>query len=91
MIGKQLSPILNEIETALWEYDSHSDLPPEFTDEAFRSALKIFMAVSMERIYKVQKAENMELKDACNMVESFGTKLSELIKVYADIDTKKLY
>lgn len=91
MIGKNLSPILEEIELALWENECHTDLPPEFTDKAFRSALKIFMSVSMERIYKLQKSEGMPLKDACNMVTSFGNEISGLIKNYIDIDTKTLY
>ena len=91
MIGKHISPILSEIEATLWESECHTDLPPEFTDDAFKSALKIFMAVSTERIYKLQKSERMPLNDACNMVESFGIKLSQLVKTYIDIDTKSLY
>ena len=46
MIGIKLSPILKEIEYTLWEFEANnSNQRPQYTDEALRSALKIFMSV----------------------------------------------
>ena len=33
MIGKKLSPILNEIEQTLWEFEANNPSPPQYTNE----------------------------------------------------------
>jgi hypothetical protein len=40
MIGKQISPILNEIEDTLWEFEATQGLKTEYTIEGFRSGCK---------------------------------------------------
>ena len=48
--GEALSPILRQVELTLWEYERENSQPPAFTDNALRSAAKIFMAVLMDRM-----------------------------------------
>ena len=91
MIGKKLSPVLVEIEEALWEYEVHSNLQPEYTTEGFRAATKIFMSVLMDKIWNLQSNENMDMEDRVKMVEKAGNDIRNIIKIYTDIDTHELY
>jgi hypothetical protein len=45
MIGKELSPVLVEIEDALWEFELNSNLQPEYTTDGFRAATKIAFSI----------------------------------------------
>ena len=88
MIGKKLSPILEEIEMTLLEFNANDSAgKPEFTDEGFRASIYIFMTVFMEKIYDLQDDENIDMGDRMKMVESAGTELRKLIKTYTNIDT----
>ena len=92
MIGEKLSPILEEIEMTLLEYNANEIVPqPNFTDEGFRAGIYIFMSVLMDKIYSLQEDENIAMEDRLNMVESAGKELRNLIKKYTDIDTHKIY
>jgi hypothetical protein len=91
MIGKELSPVLVEIEETLWEFEVHSNLQPEYTDEGFRAATKIFMSVLMDKIWNLQCNENMDMEDRVKMVEKAGNDVRNIIKIYTDIDTHELY
>ncbi len=91
MIGKQLSPVLVEIEETLWEFEVHSNLQPEYTTEGFRAATKIFMSVLMDKIWNLQSNENMDMEDRVKMVEKAGNDIRNIIKIYTDIDTHELY
>ena len=92
MIGKKLSPILEEIEMTLLEFTANEHTgKPEFTDEGFRASIYIFMTVFMDKIYNLQEDENIAMEDRMNMVENAGNDLRNLIKKYTDIDTHKIY
>lgn len=91
MIGKRLSPILVEIEDALWEYEANTDSVPGFTDEGFRAAVKIFSCAFMERVYNLQQSEKMQTEDAMKMAYKAGCAVRKLIKTYANIDTTEFY
>lgn len=43
MIGKKLSPVLEEMEATLWEYEAFNGAKPNYTLEGFRASTKIFM------------------------------------------------
>ena len=62
MIGKKISPILVEIENTLWEFESNKGVKPEYTDEGFRSATKIFMSTIMDKMWELQEKENINIK-----------------------------
>jgi len=91
MIGKKLSPVLAEIEDTLWEFEAHSGLKPEFTEEGFRAAIKIFMAALTDKMWELQAAEKIDLKDRVNMALKAGSDLKQLVKTYTNIDTHELY
>ena len=90
-IGQRISPILNEIENTLWEHEDRDSTCPEFTDEGFRSAMKIFMATLMDKMWRLQEAENMPFKARADMARKAGEVLRELVKTYTDVDTHDLY
>lgn len=93
MIGQKLSPILCEIETALWEFEAHADggVKPEYTIDAFRAAAKIFMSVLMDKMWELQHDESIDMKVRENMALKAGNDFRNLIKTYTNIDTHDLY
>jgi hypothetical protein len=91
MIGKKLSPVLEEIELTLLEYEANIGIQPEFTDEGFRAGIKIFSSVMLDRIWNLQESEELSMDDRIKMAESFGNKIREIVKTYTNIDTRQLY
>ena len=91
MIGKKLSPVLEEIEFTLLEYEANIGIQPEFTDEGFRAGIKIFSSVVLDRIWNLQESEELSMDDRIKMAESFGNKIREIVKTYTNIDTRQLY
>lgn len=90
-VGKTISPLLVELEDVLWEFQKHGGLKPEFTDDGFRAALKIFMDVIMDKTWELQENEGMGLEDRKKMVGKLGDDIRQLIKTYTDIDTFEMY
>ncbi len=91
MIGKKISPILEEIEITLFEFEANVGMKPEFTDDGFRAGIKIFSSVLMDKIWELQENENISIEDRINMVQKVGEDIRKLVKIYTDIDTHKLY
>lgn len=91
MIGIQISPILTEIESALFEYEANNGAKTEYTMDGFRAGTKIFMSVLMDKIWELQSSEGIEMEDRCKMVMKAGQEIRDLIKKYTDIDTHDLY
>jgi len=91
MIGEKLSPVLAEIEAALWEFEAEVGIKPEFSDEGFKAGVKIFMSVMMDKLYTLQSKENMPMEDRGNMAMKLGMDIRKLIKTYTDIDTHEMY
>lgn len=91
MIGKILSPTLLEIETALIEFELSSKSKPEYSNEGFRAAIKIFMSALMDKMFDLQKNEDLDMEDRINMAEKAGKEIRSFIKTYTNIDTYELY
>lgn len=91
MIGKNISPILVEIETALWEFDIQNGFKTEYTEDGFRAAIKIFMSVIMDKMWELQETESIDMKDRENMACKAGEDLRSLIKTYTGVDCHDLY
>jgi len=91
MIGKEISPVLVEIENTLWEFEAYSAKKPEFPIESLRASAKIFMAVMMDKMWELQEREGMPMEDRCNMAKKCGNDLRAFVKTYVDIDTVDLY
>jgi hypothetical protein len=90
-IGKKLSPILEEIEMMLWEYEANNATPPEFPNEALRSSLKILMSVLLDKIWNLQENEKMNLDNRLKMAEHAGKELKKLVLEMTGIDTTELF
>jgi hypothetical protein len=91
MIGKKLSPILSEIESALIEFEINVAKPPEYTDEGFRASVKIFLSVMLDKMWKLQEDEGIDINTRADMAEKLGNELRNIIRVYTNIDTHDLY
>jgi hypothetical protein len=91
MIGKKISPILSEIELALIEYELNINRPPEYTDEGFRASVKIFLSVMLDKMWKLQEEEGIDINTRADMAEKLGNELRNIIRVYTNIDTHSLY
>jgi hypothetical protein len=91
MIGKKLSPILSEIESALIEFEINVAKPPEYTDEGFRASVKIFLSVMLDKMWKLQEDEGIDINTRADMAEKLGNELCNIIRVYTNIDTHSLY
>lgn len=91
-IGKRISPVLESIEDALWEWDFYgTNGKPGYTDGGFRSAVKIFMSVMMDRMWDLQQDESIDMNDRMAMAEKCGNDVRALVKTYTNIDTHELY
>jgi hypothetical protein len=91
MIGKQISPILSEIEGALWDFEMNGGSKPEYDKDGFRASIKIFMSVIMDKMWELQENESLSIEDRCNMANKVGEDIRKLVKTYTDIDTHDLY
>jgi len=91
MIGKQISPILEEIEGTLLEFEANRGIKPEFTIEGFRAGVKIFMSVMMDKMWELQEKESMDMGVREKMAENLGKEVRALVKTYVDLDTHELY
>ena len=91
MIGKKISPVLSEIESALIEYELNINRPPEYTDEGFRASVKIFLSVMLDKMWKLQEDEGIDINTRADMAEKLGNELRNIIRVYTNIDTHNLY
>jgi len=90
-IAEKITPILQEIENALWEYEANNGPKPNFPPEALKSAVKIFTVVLFDKIFELQEKENMSIKEKAEMSIKFGEEIKRIVKIYADIDTKNFY
>jgi hypothetical protein len=91
MIGKKISPILEEIEQTLWEFEVDNGLKPEYTIKGFRAGIKIFMSVLLDKMWELQQDESIDKQDRLNMAQKVGEDIRKLVKTYTDIDTHDLY
>ena len=90
-LGEQIDLSLREIESAIWEHEITPGTKPDYSNDAFRAASKIFMSVMMDKLYDLQEKEGIEMEDRERMAFSLGLALKDLVKTYTDIDTIKLY
>lgn len=91
MIGEKLSEVLYSIETALIEFEANVAKPPQYTDDGFRAASKIFISAMLDKMWKLQEAEGMDINDRGEMAAKLGEEIRKLVRVYTNIDTHYLY
>ena len=90
-IGEKLSPILEEIEATLLEYEEQELGQPLYTEAGFRAAVKIFLSVIMDEMWDLQVDIGMSMEDRLVMAEEAGLDIKKLIIKYTGIDTHTLY
>ena len=86
----EIEDILIDIEDAILEFQEHSLVQPNFSDDAFRAATSIFMAVLMDKMWNLQENEELEAEDRLNMARKAGQEIRKLIKTYTGIDSHDL-
>lgn len=91
MIGKQLSPILEEIEQTLWEFDLYKGIKPDYNDKALPAAAKIFTSVLLDKMWELQQDESISMQDRMNMATKAGEDIRKIIKIYTGIDSHQFY
>lgn len=90
-IGEDISPILKEIEDALWEFEANVGIQPLYTEDGFKAGIKIFLSVILDKMWDLQEKESMPMKDRALMVEKAGSSIRQLVKTFTDIDTHDFY
>jgi hypothetical protein len=90
-IGSAISEGLVAYENILWDFEANVGLNPNFTDDGFRAALKIFMSALMGKMFELQINEYIPQKQAEEMAESAGQEIRRIVKTYTGIDTHELY
>jgi len=91
MIGKKLSPILSEIESTLMEFEINVAKPPQYTDEGFRASVRIFLSAMLDKMWKLQEDEGIDINTRADMAEKLGSEIRNIVRVYTNIETHDLY
>jgi hypothetical protein len=88
MIGKNLTPILNELEATILEFKGNK---PNYGDSALRSASQIFIDVVMDKMFDLQESENIPLEERSVMAKKCGLEIRKLLKTYCNVDSYDFY
>ena len=91
MIGEKLSSVLSEIESALIEFEANVARPPQYTNEGFRAAVRIFLSAMLDKMWKLQEDEGIDIDTRADMAEKLGNELRNIVRIYTNIDTHNLY
>ena len=91
MIGKNLSPILLEIEAAIIDFDCHVNIKPYYTEDALRAAGKILISVIMDKMWDMQEDDSMSMEYRMEMAQKCGEELRQLFKTYCNVDSHDFY
>lgn len=90
-IGEKISESLVRLEAVLIEYEVEIGDQPKLTKDGFRAAIKIFMVAVSDKIWDLQENEDMDILTRIAMAETVGHEIRDLVKIYTNIDTTKLY
>ena len=91
MIGKQISPILLELEAAIIDFDCHVNIKPCYSKDSLRAAGKILISVIMDKMWEMQEEDNMCQDYRMDMAQKCGEDLRKLFKTYCDVDSHDFY
>ena len=92
MIGEKLSPVLEEIENALWDFEfDYPQIRPEYTTEGFRAACKIFMSAITDKMYENMLVKGISQQEAELEAQQLGQEVRHLVLLHTGIDTIDLY
>ncbi len=91
MIGKQISPILLEIEAAIIEFDCERNIKPCYTEDALRAAGKILISVVMDKMWDMQEEDEMKIAYRMEMAQKCGEEIRQIFKTYCNVDPHDFY
>ena len=91
MIGKQLSPILLELEATIIDFDCHVNIKPCYSEDALRAAGKILISVFMDKMWEMQEVDNMKQEHRMEMAQKYGEDLRQMFKTYCNVDSHDFY
>lgn len=89
--GEKLSPVLAEIEDAIWEHDVHLGTPPRYTNDGFRAACKIFISAISDRMFANDAALGCSTEYMNEHAKIVGDEIRRLVREHTNIDTRNLY
>ncbi len=91
-IGEKLSPVLQEIEDTLWDFEyAKPNEQPKYTKEGFRGAIKIFMSGLMDKMWDHLEGKKTPQIIRERQAREAGRGLRALVKKYTGIDSHDLY
>jgi hypothetical protein len=91
-LGQKISPVLNEIEDALWDKEFNlPNQPHKYTTEGFRSSIKIFMSAILDKMWDYQNKKKVPQKVKEKQARKAGKEIRKFIKQYTGIDSHDLY
>ncbi len=88
IVYAKIEGVIQQIGHAL-QFDLHGH-KPDFDDVTFLNALFIFQNALLDKMYNLQKTENINSQDSQEMAIAAGLALKNLIKTYTNIDTEIL-
>ena len=91
MIEKEITKLLLGIEDALIDYKANGLCGYNYPPEAFRAMCLIFADIFSDKITQLQQEEGIDIEDGKIMASQAGIDLRNLVKIYTNIDTLKLY
>ncbi len=90
--GEKLSPVLKEIEDAIWQHEiEFEDEPPHYTLDGFRAAAKIFMSALTDKLWANDTLLGCPIEYMERRAEALRNDIRRLVKEYTNIDTHNLY
>ena len=89
--GEKLSPVLVEIETAIWEHDAMDGDAPQYTNDGFRAACEIFISAISDRMFANDAALGCSLEYMAEHAKIVGNEIRRLVREHTNIDTYNLY
>ena len=92
MLGEKLSPVFEELEEALWDFEvNFPNEPARYSIFGFRGAIKIFMSALLDKMWEKQEAKLVPQKERQEKAQKAGEEVMEFIKRYTGIDSHDLY
>lgn len=91
LFGEKLGPVLNDIEDTILEHrDMFPGEPCDYSDDAFRSAITIFLDVAVDKMWEYH--ERLELPQGARekAAKQFLDEFRMLVFRYCDIATEKI-
>ena len=92
MIGEKLSPILETMDDACWDFKlAQPNTKPDFTTNGFRAAISIFMFAMMDKSFENMEIKGLTQAEANLEATKLGQELRQMVLQYTGIDTFDLY